>query len=45
MELRAATTVTKPAEEVYDFWTNLERFPSFMAHVDEVRSTGPRTSH
>jgi uncharacterized membrane protein len=45
MELRAATTVTKPPEEVYDFWSSFERFPSFMAHVDEVQVTGPRTSH
>jgi uncharacterized membrane protein len=45
MELKAATTVTKPPEEVYDFWWGLDRLPSFMAHVDEVRITGPRTSH
>ena len=45
MELKAATTVTKPPEEVYAFWSSLDRLPSFMAHVDEVRITGPRTSH
>jgi uncharacterized membrane protein len=45
MELYAATTVTRPPEEVYDFWSSLERLPSFMAHVDDVRLTGPRTSH
>jgi uncharacterized membrane protein len=45
MELKGTTTVTKPPEEVYAFWSSLERFPSFMAHVDDVRMTGPRTSH
>jgi len=45
MELKGTTTVTKPAEEVYAFWSRLDRFPTFMAHVDEVQMTGPRTSH
>jgi uncharacterized membrane protein len=45
MELKAATTVAKPPEEVYGFWSSLDRFPSFMAHVDDVQMTGPRTSH
>jgi len=45
MELKATTTVTKTPEEVYDFWSGLERFPLFMAHVDDVQMTGERTSH
>jgi uncharacterized membrane protein len=45
MELRASTTVTRPLEEVYAFWSGFDRFPSFMAHVDDVQVTGPRTSH
>ena len=45
MELTGTTTVTKPPEEVYDFWAGFDRFSSFMAHVDEVRVTGSRTSH
>jgi uncharacterized membrane protein len=45
MELTSTTTVTKPAQEVYDFWHQLDRLPTFMAHVDEVRVTGPRTTH
>jgi uncharacterized membrane protein len=45
MELRGTTTVTKPPEEVYGFWSAFDRFPSFMAHVDDVEVTGPRTSH
>ena len=45
MELRGTTTVTRPADEVYGFWSSFDRFPSFMAHVDDVSVTGPRTSH
>ncbi|EFE66210.1 cyclase/dehydrase [Streptomyces viridosporus ATCC 14672] len=45
MELTAATTVTQPPDEVYGLWSDLERLPDFMAHLDEVRVTGPRTSH
>ncbi|MFJ9721452.1 SRPBCC family protein [Streptomyces sp. NPDC101209] len=45
MELTAATTVTQPPEEVHALWRDLERLPDFMAHLDEVRATGPRTSH
>src|SRR4051812_11496635 len=45
MELKSATTVTKSPEEVFEFWSAFDRFPSFMAHVDAVQMTGPRTSH
>ncbi|KAA0941940.1 MULTISPECIES: SRPBCC family protein [Streptomyces] len=45
MELTAATTVNRPPEEVYALWKDLERLPQFMAHLDAVHVTGPRTSH
>ncbi|MEV8551656.1 SRPBCC family protein [Streptomyces glaucescens] len=45
MELTAATTVTRPPDEVYALWKDLKRLPDFMAHLDEVRVTGPGTSH
>jgi uncharacterized membrane protein len=45
MELTSTTTVTRPPEEVYAFWRQLDRLPTFMAHLDEVRATGPRQSH
>ncbi|MDX2151124.1 MAG: SRPBCC family protein [Bryobacteraceae bacterium] len=35
-------TVNKPVEEVYAFWRNFENFPSFMPHLESVRSTGDR---
>ncbi|WP_320779232.1 SRPBCC family protein [Streptomyces sp. CRN 30] len=45
MELTAATTVTRPPDEVYALWKDLEKLPDFMAHLEEVRVTGARTSH
>jgi uncharacterized membrane protein len=45
MELTATTTIRKPAPEVYAFWRDLENLPTFMAHLEEVRGTGDRTSH
>ncbi|MFL6136104.1 MAG: hypothetical protein ACJ72A_25080, partial [Nocardioidaceae bacterium] len=45
MELKGTTTVTKSPEAVSAFWSSLDRFPSFMAHVDDIQMTGPLTSH
>jgi uncharacterized membrane protein len=45
MHVRAAITVRQNAEELYAFWHDFERFPQFMAHLEEVRSTGPNMSH
>jgi uncharacterized membrane protein len=45
MELTATTTIRRPAPEVFAFWRDLENLPVFMAHLDEVRVTGERTSH
>jgi uncharacterized membrane protein len=44
MELTATTTIRKPAQEIYARWRRLEDLPAFMAHLDEVRVTGDRTS-
>ena len=43
MELKATATVTKPPDQVYEFWSSFDRFPSFMAHVDDIQMTGART--
>jgi uncharacterized membrane protein len=45
MELTSATTVTKPPEEVYAFWRQFDRLPTFMAHLDDVRATDGARSH
>ena len=44
-ETVATTTINKPPQEVYDRWRQLTSLPTFMAHLDEVRVTGERTSH
>jgi uncharacterized membrane protein len=45
MELTGTTTIRKPAPEVYAFWRDVQNLPTFMAHLEEVRATGDRTSH
>ena len=45
MELSAAVTVKAPPEEVYAFWHDFERLPSFMGHLESVQATGERRSH
>jgi uncharacterized membrane protein len=45
MHLTATTTINKKPDEVYAFWQRLENLPTFMAHVDEVRTNGNGTSH
>ncbi|MEV2242783.1 SRPBCC family protein, partial [Micromonospora sp. NPDC049891] len=45
MELTATTTIRKPPAEVYAFWRDLDNLPTFMAHLEEIRVTGDRTSH
>jgi uncharacterized membrane protein len=37
--------VHAPVSEVYQFWTQFDRFPEFMSNLKEVRKTGDRTSH
>jgi uncharacterized protein YndB with AHSA1/START domain len=32
-------------ETVYGYWETLENLPNFMANVEEVRPTGPDTTH
>ena len=43
-ELTATTTVRKSPDEVYAFWSRLEVLPTFMAHLEDVRVTGPGRS-
>jgi uncharacterized membrane protein len=37
--------VLAPVERVYDYWKTLENLPHFMTNVEEVRPTGPDTTH
>jgi uncharacterized membrane protein len=45
VELTAATTLATSAREAYDLWRRLEDLPRFMAHLDEVSTTGLGISH
>lgn len=45
MELSATTTVARPVREVYDFWKRFENLPTFMTHLEEVHTTGERSTH
>ncbi|MER7586386.1 SRPBCC family protein [Micromonospora sp. NPDC127501] len=45
MELTATTTIRKPPPKVYAFWRDLGNLPTFMAHLEEIRTTGDRASH
>jgi uncharacterized membrane protein len=40
-----SVTLMKPRAEVYQFWRNLERLPSFMIHLRSVTEVGPTRSH
>ena len=37
--------VEAPVAQIYEYWRNLENLPSFMKNIEEVRSTGPDTTH
>ncbi|MCP2347570.1 SRPBCC family protein [Nonomuraea roseoviolacea] len=45
LQVRASITINKPREEVYRFWRDLENLPSFMIHLDSVRTLDQRRSH
>lgn len=37
--------VTAPVSEVYQFWTQFDRFPEFMSNIKSVEKAGDRLSH
>ena len=43
--VESSVVVEAPVSRVYDYCRNLENLPNFMTNVEEVRSTGPRTTH
>lgn len=45
IHVHAAITVRRERADLYAFWRDVENFPRFMAHVAEVRSTGPGRTH
>jgi uncharacterized membrane protein len=45
MHVKAAITVRRDRDELYDRWHDFDSFPGFMAHLEEVRTTAPGRSH
>ena len=45
ISLQKAINIKASRQELYNFWSNLENLQHFMAHVHEVRQTGPDRSH
>jgi uncharacterized membrane protein len=43
--VESSVVVEAPVSRVYDYWSNLENLPNFMTNIEEVRSTGPRSTH
>ena len=37
--------VEVPVAQAYEYWRDLENLPSFMKNIEEVRATGPDTTH
>jgi uncharacterized membrane protein len=45
VELTASVTVATSPQQAYDMWRRLDSLPDFMAHLEEVRTTGLGLSH
>jgi uncharacterized membrane protein len=45
VQVKAAVTVKGSPDEVYAFWHDFEKFPTFMGHLESVQSTGGGRSH
>jgi uncharacterized membrane protein len=45
MRVEKDLTVNAPVEKVYSMWTDFEKFPTFMEHVQSIKKTGDRTMH
>ncbi len=37
--------VEVPVAQAYEYWRDLENLPNFMKNIEEVRATGPDTTH
>lgn len=45
IQVTKSITVMKPRADVYQFWRQLERLPSFMIHLASVSEVSPIRSH
>ena len=44
VHVHEAVTINRSIGDVYGFWRNFENFPTFMAYLESVRSTGTHRS-
>jgi uncharacterized membrane protein len=44
LHLTATVTVNRPPREVYAFWRDFTNLPRFMAHLEDVTTTGTRST-
>ena len=40
-----STVINRSAEEIYNYWHDLQNLPRFMYHLESVQTTGERRSH
>lgn len=45
IQIKKSVTLMKPRAEVYQFWRNLQRLPSFMIHLASVAEVTKTRSH
>ena len=45
MNVRKSLIITRSPEELYQYWHDFEKLPSFMKHLESVRVTGEGRSH
>ncbi len=45
IEVENEVTIDRPIHEVWEFVRDIETWPRFMQHVQEIRTTGDRRSH
>jgi uncharacterized membrane protein len=45
LRIRKSLTVNRPASELYDYWRDLSKLPTFMTHVKSVQEVGDDLSH
>lgn len=43
VRIEESITIDSPAEEVYDYWRNLENLPKIMRHLESVEEEGKRS--
>src|SRR5215472_13042585 len=45
MKVEKSVTISRPAEEIYSFWRQLQNLPLFMRHIESVSQIGQGASH